>query len=125
MGQLAKPLFVLCGPPPGWVEPASKDEKRSDQLWQAITNGQFEHSLQADQCAAMDYAKTLTLHPRGCTASDIEKMRRSGFNDGMILEVNQVVAYFNYANRTVLGLGVEVDGETLGLSPQGESWQHQ
>lgn len=33
------------------------------------------------------------------------------------LEINQVVAYFAYANRTVLGLGVNTEGEILGLSP--------
>jgi hypothetical protein len=44
------------------------------------------------------------------------------------LEINQVVAYFNYANRTVLGLGVETSGDLLGLSPgdsdDPENWQH-
>ena len=44
-------------------------------------------------------------------------------------EINQVVAYFNYANRTVLGLGVDVEGDILGLSPSNSSdennWNHQ
>jgi len=31
--------------------------------------------------------------------------------------VNHVVAYFAYANRTALGLGVTTDGDVLGLSP--------
>ena len=34
-----------------------------------------------------------------------------------VLELNQVVAYFAYANRTVQGLGGRTDGEALGLSP--------
>jgi len=45
-----------------------------------------------------------------------------------MLEVNQVVAYFNYANRTVLGLGVSTDGDILGLSPGNSAdvadWSH-
>ena len=55
-------------------------------------------------------------------------MRREGLDDGQILEVNQVVAYFAYANRTVLGLGVATAGEELGLSPSdgedAENWGH-
>ncbi len=55
-------------------------------------------------------------------------MRAEGLSDGEILEVNQVVAYFAYANRTVLGLGVTTAGDTLGLSPsasdQPDDWRH-
>ena len=48
---------------------------------------------------------------------------------GDIREVNQVAAYFAYANRTVLGLGVTTAGEVLGLSPSDylnddQNWQH-
>ena len=53
----------------------------------------------------------------------------SGSSDGEILEINQVTAYFNYANRTVLGLGVNTDSDILGLSPgdsaDSTNWQHQ
>jgi uncharacterized protein YciW len=52
-----------------------------------------------------------------------------GITDGEVLEINQVVSYFNYANRMVLGLGITTYGDTLGLSPNNsndpESWNHQ
>jgi uncharacterized protein YciW len=55
-------------------------------------------------------------------------MRAAGFDDGEILEINQVVAYFAYANRTVLGLGITTEGDVLGLSPGNaespEDWSH-
>jgi uncharacterized protein YciW len=54
-------------------------------------------------------------------------LRSAGFDDGEILEVNQVVSYFAYANRMVLGLGVNTGGDVLGLSPSsGDSsdWSH-
>ena len=55
-------------------------------------------------------------------------MRAAGFDDGEILEINQVVAYFAYANRTVQGLGVTTRGDVLGLSPpdsdDGAGWRH-
>ena len=59
---------------------------------------------------------------------DIEKLRATGLTDGEILEVNQVTAYFCYANRTVLGLGVNTDGDILGTSPgdsdDPDNWNH-
>lgn len=56
-------------------------------------------------------------------------MRDAGMTDGEVLEINQVVSYFNYANRTVLGLGVSIEGDILGLSPNNSdeenNWNHQ
>ena len=47
----------------------------------------------------------------------IIELRDLGYTDGEILEINQVTAYFSYANRTVLGLGCSTDGDIIGLSP--------
>ena len=59
---------------------------------------------------------------------DIEALRGVGYDDGEILEVNQLVSYFNYVNRTVVGLGVNTDGDILGLSPNESddpnNWSH-
>jgi len=58
----------------------------------------------------------------------VQRLRTAGWNDGEILEINQVVAYFNYANRTVLGLGVHTGRDIIGLSPNNSddpnSWNH-
>ena len=60
--------------------------------------------------------------------ADIVELRNAGFDDGEILEINQVTAYFAYANRMVLGLGVKTDGDIIGLSPGDSSdphnWSH-
>jgi uncharacterized peroxidase-related enzyme len=75
--------------------------------------------------AALVYARKLTSDPGSITHEDVENMRTAGLKDGEILEVNQVAAYFAYANRTVTGLGVSTEGEKLGLSPgDGEGWEH-
>ena len=62
------------------------------------------------------------------TAEDIAAMREAGLDDGEILEINQVTAYFAYANRTVLGLGINTEGDIIGLSPgdtsDPENWSH-
>ncbi len=61
--------------------------------------------------------------------ADVEHLRIIGWADGEILEINQVVSYFAYANRTVLGLGISTDGEALGRSPadsdDDKGWSHQ
>ncbi len=77
--------------------------------------------------SGLSYAYKLTLEHEEISYADIEQLRQNGFSDGEILEINQVVSYFNYVNRTVMGLGVTTDGEKLGLSPSGaddESWTH-
>ncbi len=78
--------------------------------------------------AAMKYAVVLTGDPSAITEQMIEELRVSGFDDGEILEINQVTAYFAYANRTVLGLGCSTEGDILGLSPGNsenpDDWSH-
>lgn len=75
--------------------------------------------------AALAYARKLTLHPGEMSQADVDTLRKAGLSDGQVLEVNQVAGYFAYANRTVTGLGVETEGEKLGLAPdESESWAH-
>ena len=74
---------------------------------------------------ALRYAETLTLRPGSIDESDIGALRAAGLDDGRILEINQVAAYFAYANRTVTGLGVHTEGEILGLAPDDSpDWHH-
>ena len=78
------------------------------------------------ELAALEYARKLTLAPGFIAECDVEPMREAGYSDGEIFEVNQVAAYFAYANRTVTGLGVHTEGEQLGLCPpdETEDWHH-
>mgnify|MGYP003673054682 CR=1 FL=1 len=65
-----------------------------------------------------------------CVEHHFAGMKRlmAGWNDGEILEINQVTAYFAYANRTVLGLGCSTQGDIIGLSPNNnddpDDWGH-
>lgn len=78
---------------------------------------------------ALNYSRKLTLEASSVTEDDIDSLRKFGLTDGEVLEINQVVSYFNYANRTVLGLGVNTKGDIIGLSPNNSddenSWSHQ
>ncbi|QVK21854.1 peroxidase [Mycoplasmatota bacterium] len=57
----------------------------------------------------LDYAVKLTKNNKKITRIDIEILRNEGFNDKDNFDINQVVAYFNYVNRVVNGLGVELE----------------
>ena len=55
------------------------------------------------------YAAVLTRMPSASAAAHIAPLRANGRDDGQILELNQVSACCNYANRTVLGLGSRLE----------------
>ena len=105
------------------------DPDRSAALHAAILAGDIAACpLSARERQAMAYAAKLTRTPGEMAAGDVTALRDSGWSDGEILEINQVTAYFSYANRTVLGLGCSVDGDVLGLSPNDsdnpDDWNH-
>ena len=104
------------------------DDDRSSSLRRALESNDFQSVLNAKERVLLDYANLLTLEPNSLSETNIQSLRAQGYDDGEILEVNQVCAYFSYANRTVLGLGVSTQGDILGLSP-GDSddsgnWAH-
>ena len=105
------------------------DDAKATAIRQAIESRTPDTApLDARQKMAMHYARALTNDPGGIQESVIHAMRDAGWDDGEILEINQVSAYFNYANRTVLGLGCSTDGDILGLSPNKsadeDDWNH-
>ncbi|MDE0783644.1 MAG: peroxidase-related enzyme, partial [Planktomarina sp.] len=82
------------------------DDARSDAIRVAIENRNPESApLDKAQKNAMDYVRILTRDPAGLSEEHVIQLRTAGYSDGEILEINQVSAYFGYANRTVLGLG--------------------
>ncbi|NAS11287.1 carboxymuconolactone decarboxylase family protein [Poritiphilus flavus] len=95
----------------------------------ALNSEKLEDHFSPKQIAGLNYARLLTLNPDQLSSKDIKLLHESGFDDGEILEINQLVSYFNYVNRTVLGLGVNLKGDILGLSPgdseDPENWNHQ
>jgi len=106
-----------------------QDDAKADALRAAIeTRNIAAAPLDEGQRLAMDYARQLTRDPGGMTQDIVLQLRAAGYTDGEVLEINQVTAYFNYANRTVLGLGCSTKGDILGLSPNKsenpDDWSH-
>ena len=105
------------------------DDEKATQIRSAIDTNKIEVApLENCQKTAMEYARKLTHNPGSIREESIEKLRADGYTDGEILEINQVCAYFSYANRTVLGLGCSTKGDILGLSPNNNDdpndWGH-
>lgn len=105
-----------------------KDEARAAAIGAALRAHRPEDAFSGRELAALRYARALTREPARLALADIDALRANGLDDGEILEVNQVTAYFAYANRTVLGLGVNTKGDILGLSPgdsaDPDNWSH-
>ncbi|WP_299738505.1 carboxymuconolactone decarboxylase family protein [uncultured Roseobacter sp.] len=105
------------------------DDARADAIRSAISAADVEAApLDTGQRAALRYAQKLTRTPGDMEIADVQSLRAVGFDDGQILEINQVVSYFAYANRTVLGLGCSTEGDIIGLSPGNsddpDDWGH-
>ena len=105
-----------------------EDDDRADAIQAALEAGEPARVFGGRELAALEYAAVLTRTPTAISSSSLDRMRTAGLDDGEILEVNQVAAYFNYANRTVSGLGINTDGDILGLSPSDsedpDNWRH-
>ena len=50
-----------------------------------------------------------TREPASITRADLDALRAEGWDDRAILDLNQVVVYFNYVNRIANGLGVRLE----------------
>ena len=106
-----------------------RDDDRASRIRAALQDATPGSAFDGRDLAGLEYAARLTTDPASLAEDDIERLRQAGFDDGQILEINQVTAYFAYANRTVLGLGIDTEGDVLGLSPGDSSdpgiWTHQ
>lgn len=104
------------------------DEVRAAEIKKAFDQRNPAAAFEEKEAAMLTYAEIVTLKPARLTKAYIETLRELGVTDGEILEINQVASYFNYANRTVLGLGINTDGDIIGLSPNNsdnsDDWSH-
>ena len=90
------------------------DDERADAIFEALRDGAPERVFEGKELELLRYAAKLTTRVGQMERRDIDRLRASGCSDGEILEVNQVVAYFNYSNRLLNGLGVTTDGDEIG-----------
>jgi len=103
------------------------DDVKAEVIKKKLITNSYETLFDKDYSLVLRYSENLTKNPVQVSENQIIKLKKEGLDDGQILEINQVISYFNYANRTVLGLGVNIEGDILGLSPNDnddENWNH-
>ena len=91
------------------------DSDRSDRIKIALDARRPENEFYGTELELLNYTAKLTLKPQEIDESDIVGLREKGVSDSEILEANQIISYFNYANRTINGLGVTTQGDTVGF----------
>ena len=96
------------------------DRVRSEKIRGALEAGRPEQAFAGKELALLIYAKKLTAEVGRMERADIDALRAAGCDDGEILEVNQVCAYFNYSNRLLNGLGVTTEGDVIGYYAEDE-----
>ena len=104
------------------------DNEKSEQFLKAVNQDSLASFFDEKHLLGLAYAKSLTLSLDTIQKSTIDDLKDIGFSEGEILEINQVTSYFNYVNRTVVGLGVNTEGDIIGLSPNNsdnpDDWNH-
>ena len=103
------------------------DDIKAELIKKKLITNSYETIFDKDYSLVLRYTENLTKNITQITVKQIDELKNEDVSDGQILEINQVISYFNYANRTVLGLGVSTDGDVLGLSPNDsddENWNH-
>ena len=56
--------------------------------------------------AVCAHAAALTTNPTGMSAGDLDELRSHGLSDLDLVDLNNMIAYYNYINRVVTGLGL-------------------
>ena len=90
------------------------DVQRADAIENALHSGDLNSVFSGRDLALLNYTRKLTCEPQSMVEADVQALRQAGLDDGEILEANQIVAYFNYVNRLLNGLGVSTDGDVVG-----------
>ncbi len=90
------------------------DAARAEAVYGALLACRPEQAFDGKELALLRYAGKLTAEVGAMEQADVEALRATGADDGEILEVNQVCAYFNYSNRLLNGLGVSTKGDSIG-----------
>jgi uncharacterized peroxidase-related enzyme len=90
------------------------DDECADRVYAALKEGRPESEFEGKELALLNYAAKLTRDVGKMSESDFRSAIDAGATDREILEVNQVVAYFNYSNRVLNGLGATTAGDVVG-----------
>jgi len=88
---------------------------RNEEKVQLLRKDYTEVELSPKDKLLCDLGYTLTLFPASKEVEAIiNKLKELGTTDKELLDANLVISYFNFVNRIVLGLGLEVENDAGG-----------
>ncbi len=89
---------------------AVKNFWKDEQKLEAFQKNFEDAPLEEKEKSLCRYAKELTENPEKSEDGNlVNPLREIGFSDREILDAALVIAYFNFVNRIVLGLGVHLE----------------
>ena len=91
------------------------DTKKAQEIEKALWSKSPGDVFDGIELEMLCYAEKLTLRPSDMVQADVTALKSMGADDGEILELNQIIGYFNYVNRLLNGLGVTTSGDTVGF----------
>lgn len=104
------------------------EAEKADRFLDCVKNNNLENYFDVKFFGGIAHARKLTLEHYYISKTDIDALKAFEFSEGEVLEINQVTSYFNYVNRMVTGLGVNTNGDIIGLSPSDsddpKNWNH-
>jgi uncharacterized peroxidase-related enzyme len=84
-----------------------RSEVGSEEQTRAAQNDYRTAGLPSREVALLDYAIKATKSPAALGRDDIAGLRAHGFTDEQIVDAVHCIAYFNFINRVLDGLGVD------------------
>jgi uncharacterized peroxidase-related enzyme len=81
----------------------------SGELVEQLVQGMDAAGVAENMRPVLALAAKLTADPAGVTRADVEAVRAAGWDDTAIYHAVAVTALFNFMNRLVEGLGIELD----------------
>lgn len=91
------------------------DKERAENVIESLYKDELGSCGDRREVAALHYAKRLCLQPDSVQKADVEALKSSGWADGEVLEIVQVVAMFSYFVRVINGVGISLGDEKTGL----------
>ena len=81
----------------------------SDEQRRAVQEDFHSAGLTPREVVLLDFSMKLTNHPCDVGRADLDALRGHGFNDEQLVDAVHCIGYFNFINRVLDGLGVDLE----------------
>lgn len=82
---------------------------KDGSMREAVAADHRHEGISEKEWAMLRYVRKLTGDLPSVTEGDVRALRTSGWTDAEILDINLIASYFNFVNRIVSGLGVDLE----------------